>query len=99
MKAMVIPRPGVMEIRDVPTPKPGPYQALVKTEVMALCNATDRKLVEGHFPGMEQYPLVLGHENAGIVVETGAKVEQFKTCDRVIGGMVFGFEGTDPASG
>ena len=54
MKAMVIPRPGVMEIRDVPTPNPSPYQALVKTEVMALCNATDRKLVEGHFPGMEQ---------------------------------------------
>ena len=99
MKAMVVPRPGVMEIRDVPTPKPGPYQALVKTEVMALCNATDRKLVEGHFPGMEQYPLVLGHENAGIVVETGAKVEQFKSGDRVIGGMVFGFEGTDLASG
>ena len=88
-----------MEIRDVPTPKPGPYQSLVKTEVMALCNATDRKLVEGHFPGMEQYPLVLGHENAGIVVEAGEKVTQFKPGDRVIGGMVFGFEGTDLASG
>ena len=99
MKAMVIPRPGEMEIREVPTPRPGPYQALVRTEVMALCNATDRKLVEGHFPGIETYPLSLGHENAGIVVEAGDRASLFRPGDRVIGGMVFDFPGADLASG
>ena len=99
MKAMMIPTPGVMEIREVPTPKPGPYQALVKTEVMALCNSTDRKLIEGHFPGMEKYPMVLGHEDAGIVVELGEKVTQFKVGDRVIGGMVSEFGDPAIASG
>ncbi|MBQ9431886.1 MAG: alcohol dehydrogenase catalytic domain-containing protein [Kiritimatiellae bacterium] len=99
MKAMVIPRPGMMEVQEVPTPKPGPYQALVKTEVMALCNSTDRKLIEGHFPGMEKYPMALGHEDAGIVVEIGERVTQFKPGDRVIGGMVSDFGGTGIASG
>jgi L-iditol 2-dehydrogenase len=42
--------------------------------VACLCNATDRKLVDGHFPGVETYPLLLGHETAGIVEAVGAKV-------------------------
>jgi len=91
MKAMVIVEPGRFELREVAKPKPGPYQALVKVETMALCNATDRKLVEGHFPGMESYPMVLGHENAGLVVEVGEKVTCFRPGDRAIGGMVFDF--------
>lgn len=91
MKAITIPEPGKIEVREVEVPKPGPYQALMKVETMALCNSTDRKLVEGHFPGMETYPMVLGHENAGIVVEVGEKASCFKVGDRVLGGMVFDF--------
>ena len=91
MKALVIPEPGRFEVREVATPEPGPYQALMRVETMALCNATDRKLVEGHFPGMETYPMVLGHENAGIVEKVGEKATCFKVGDRVLGGMVFDF--------
>ena len=67
MKALVITEPGRFEVQEVATPQPGPYQALMRVETMALCNATDRKLVEGHFPGMETYPMVLGHENGKLV--------------------------------
>ena len=74
MKSLVVSEPGRFGVQEVATPEPGPYQALMKVETMALCNATDRKLVEGHFPGMETYPMVLGHENAGIVVKVGEKV-------------------------
>lgn len=91
MKAVVISEPGKLEIREVQIPKPGPYQALVRIETMALCNSTDRKLVEGHFPGIDAYPLVLGHENAGIVVEVGEKVISFRKGDRAIGGLLFDF--------
>ena len=91
MKALVITEPGRFEVQEVATPEPGPYQALMKVETMALCNATDRKLVEGHFPGMETYPMVLGHENAGIVEKVGEKATCFKVGDRVLGGMVFDF--------
>lgn len=64
-----------------------PYQALVKTEMVAICNATDRKLIEGHFPGEENYPMALGHENVGIVQEVGSQVKNFRVGDRVIGGL------------
>ena len=61
----------MVEIVELPEPTPGPYEALVKTEVACLCNATDGKLVAGHFPGVDTYPLTLGHESAGIVQAVG----------------------------
>ena len=82
MKAIAVTSPGQVAIVDTGIPTPGPYQALVKTDVACLCNATDGKLVAGHFPGVDQYPLVLGHEGTGIVQEVGAKVRNFKPGDR-----------------
>jgi threonine dehydrogenase-like Zn-dependent dehydrogenase len=95
MRAVVITKPGTIEIRSVKKPVPGPYQALVRTEVAALCNATDAKLIAGHFPGMDTYPLVLGHEGAGVVEAIGEKVRTFKVGGRAIGGMLSDFG--DPA--
>jgi threonine dehydrogenase-like Zn-dependent dehydrogenase len=88
MLAVTVSKPGTVELAEVPKPAPGPYQALVRTELASLCNATDRKLVEGHFPGVESYPLLLGHESAGIVEAVGEKVRTFKAGDRVIGGLL-----------
>ena len=99
MKAMVIEEPGTFGVREVPTPEPGPYEALVKIDTMALCNATDRKLVEGHFPGVDTYPLALGHENSGTVVKLGDKVHAFKVGDKAIGGLVGDFGDSGVASG
>lgn len=76
MKTVIVPAPGKIEIREVETPAINAYQALVKTEMVALCNATDSKLIAGHFPGVDAYPLALGHENAGIVVAAGEKVRK-----------------------
>ena len=69
MKTVIVPAPGKIEIRQVETPVINAYKALVKTEIVALCNATDSKLIAGKFPGVDTYPLALGHENAGIVVD------------------------------
>jgi threonine dehydrogenase-like Zn-dependent dehydrogenase len=89
MRTVAVLEPGKVAIVDTPVPQVGPYQALVKTEVAYLCNATDSKLVQGHFPGVEDYPLALGHESAGIVQKTGDKVRNFQVGDRAIGGLVF----------
>ena len=89
MQAVAVIEPGRLELVDVPEPKPGPYEARVKTEVACLCNATDGKLIDGHFPGVDTYPLLLGHESAGIVDAVGEKVRNFKPGDRVIGGLLF----------
>ena len=87
MKTVIVPAPGKIEIRQVETPVINAYQALVKTEMVALCNATDSKLIAGKFPGVDTYPLALGHENAGIVVAVGEKVRNFKVGNRAIGGF------------
>jgi len=99
MKTVIVEKPGVFGVREIAEPQIGPYQALVKTDVAALCNATDGKLIEGHFPGVETYPLALGHEGTGLIVKTGAKVRNFKTGDRAIGGLVFAFAEKGLASG
>jgi Zn-dependent alcohol dehydrogenase len=71
----------------------------VKTDVACLCNSTDGKLVAGHFPGVNTYPLILGHEGTGIVQAVGPKVRTFKVGDRVIGGLLFEFSDPHYASG
>jgi threonine dehydrogenase-like Zn-dependent dehydrogenase len=97
MLAIAVTEPGRIEVVDIPKPMPGPYEALVKTKVAYICNATDRKLVAGHFPGIgkEKYPLLLGHESAGIVESVGEKVRSFTPGDHVIGGLLL----TPPGAG
>lgn len=97
MLAVAVTEPNTLQIVDVPAPTPGPYQARVKTEAACLCNMTDRKLVQGAFPGVDQYPLLLGHETVGIVDAVGEKVRHFRVGDRVVGGLLL--TTTDPAYG
>lgn len=99
MRTIAVIEPGKVEVVDIEVPVPGPYQVRVKTEAACLCNATDGKLVSGHFPGVDRYPLVLGHESVGIVDTVGKKVRNFKEGDRVIGGLVFNFAESKYSSG
>jgi threonine dehydrogenase-like Zn-dependent dehydrogenase len=99
MRGVAVIEPGTVRIVELKKPVVGPYQALVRTEAACLCNATDGKLVTGHFPGVEKYPLVLGHESAGIVEEVGEKVRNIHPGQRVIGGLVFDFGDPQYASG
>jgi threonine dehydrogenase-like Zn-dependent dehydrogenase len=95
MYSVAVLEPNKVALVSLPDPAPGPYQARVRTEVACLCNATDRKLVQGHFPGVEHYPLLLGHETVGIVDAVGDKVRSFRVGDRVAGGLLL--QPTDPA--
>jgi alcohol dehydrogenase len=94
MYSVAVQKPDQLRIAEIPKPVPGPYQALVRTEAACLCNMTDRKLIEGHFPGVGQYPLLLGHESVGIVEAVGDKVTSFEPGDRVVGGLLL--DTTDP---
>lgn len=99
MRGVVVSEPNKVEIRELIKPVPGPYQALVKTDICAVCNSTDAKVVSGHFPGLSSYPLVLGHEATGIVEAVGEKVRHFKPGDRLLSGMLFEFSEKDLSSG
>lgn len=86
MRTLVINEQGELEVRQIPKPKYNENQALVKTISCGICNGTDTKLIHQTFKGvgMEQYPLMLGHEGVGEVVELGANVTSYKIGDKVL---------------
>jgi threonine dehydrogenase-like Zn-dependent dehydrogenase len=99
MKSVAVVEPNRIDIVDIPKPEPGPYDAVVKTEIAYICNRTDRKLIQGHFPGVDEYPLLLGHETAGIVESIGEKVITYKPGDRAIGGLLLNPTSPEYSSG
>ncbi len=99
MFTIAVKKNGKVELIDIPEPVVGLYDVKVKTEVAVLCNATDRKLVDGHFPGVEKYPLLLGHESVGTVVAVGEKVKNFKVGERAIGGLLLNSTNSEYESG
>lgn len=74
MKAAVITAPGVIEVQDVPQPKPGPGEVLLKVGASALCG-TDQRVLRGEKPVSVQ---IIGHELAGTVVELGEGVRDIE---------------------
>lgn len=74
--------PGVLGLAELGPPQPGQHEALVRMEACAICNSTDHKLLTGEFCG-GTYPVVLGHEVIGTVVEVGPDVTSFAEGDRV----------------
>lgn len=86
MRTLVVEKDGKLSIREVPKPKYNENQALVKMISCGICNGTDTKLIHGTFKGVEsrEYPLMLGHEGVGEVVEIGANVKSFKIGDKVL---------------
>jgi len=83
-KAIRIHTPGgpeVMKWEDVPTPEPGPNEALIKQEAVGL-NYIDVYFRTGLYKAPNM-PLVIGQEGAGTVVAVGANVTNAKPGDRV----------------
>jgi len=88
MKAVVITRfggPEVLEIRDVPTPQPGPDEVLVRVRSTALNRADLLQRAGGYAapPGAPQN--ISGLEFAGEVAELGTNARRWSKGDRVMG--------------
>jgi NADPH2:quinone reductase len=62
---------GAYRLEDVPTPRPGPGEVLLRVRYAAL-NPADRLLIEGRYPGAGQLPLTVGRDGAGVVHEAQA---------------------------
>ena len=65
--------------RDIPVPGEGAVR--LKVQACGICHS-DSMAKEGSYPGIK-YPLIPGHEVAGIVDAIGAGVAQWKVGDRV----------------
>ncbi|WP_069808400.1 acryloyl-coenzyme A reductase [Vulcanisaeta thermophila] len=80
MKAVVVTKPGVYEIREVDKPVINEGYVLIKVKYAALCYR-DLLQLRGYYPRM-RYPVILGHEAVGIVVDS--RDPRFKPGDRVV---------------
>lgn len=85
MRAIVLPRfggPELFELRDVPTPTPGPGQVLVRV-IASGTNPVDAKLRQnGTWAGL-QPPVIIGYDASGVIEQVGPGVTEFKPGDEV----------------
>lgn len=81
MRAIVVERPGLYGVKDVPEPHAGPGEVVVEVRACGLCG-TDVHIAHGEFPP-SPYPLTPGHEFAGVVVERGEGVTALSLGTRV----------------
>src|SRR5438309_4794157 len=85
MKAAYVNRtgpPDVIVYGDLPNPKPGPTECLVKVAAVDV-NPIDTYIRSGMIPAQLSFPYVIGRDLAGTVLEAGAEVKRFKAGDRV----------------
>jgi propanol-preferring alcohol dehydrogenase len=73
-------------VEEVPTPHPGHGQVLVRVEGAGFCHS-DLHVIDGEIPVLPRMPMILGHENAGIVEAIGPAVSGVTPGDPV---AVFG---------
>lgn len=71
------------ELMEVPEPKPGPGEVVIKVGGAGACHSDLHILYELDASGMWQLPMTLGHETAGWVHATGSGVEGLSEGDPV----------------
>ena len=82
MKAVLIKAYGsTFDYADSEIPKPGPDEVLIKVMASGLCS-TDLHILEGRM-NLGELPRIPGHEIAGIIVETGSAVCDWRIDQRV----------------
>ncbi|MDR0761336.1 MAG: zinc-binding dehydrogenase [Treponema sp.] len=86
MKGAYLPGNSTVVLKDMPIPKPGHGQALVKMKACTICGSDIRAIYREHTgKGAEGYQnVVAGHEPSGQVVEEGPGIRRFKKGSRVI---------------
>ena len=81
MRAIVLREPGSVAVEEVELDPPKAHEVLVRVAAAGVCHS-DVRLVDGEL-GEGRWPMVLGHEGAGVVESVGAGVEGLATGDHV----------------
>ncbi|HHM12764.1 MAG TPA: galactitol-1-phosphate 5-dehydrogenase, partial [Planctomycetaceae bacterium] len=81
MKALVLREYRKLEVTDFPQPEVGAGEVRIAVRACGICGS-DIHGYDGS-TGRRIPPLVMGHEAAGVVVETGPGVDAFRVGDRV----------------
>ncbi len=82
MKAAVLEGVGKFVLKEVPTPKAGFGEVVVRVRSCGICQ-TDYKAFTGERTNWNP-PMIPGHEMSGVVAEVGQAVSHFKKGDEVV---------------
>lgn len=85
MKALVFRGPNQIAIEEVPIPKLGPGEAVIRVTLTTICG-TDLHILKGEYP--VKPGLTIGHEPVGVIHELGVGVTGYKVGDRVLVGAI-----------
>ncbi len=77
------PETGSVEIREIDKPTIGEEDVLLEVANVGVCGSDLHQWTADHSWAVN-YPVVLGHEFGGHIVETGSKVTRWKEGDRVV---------------
>lgn len=82
---------GVFEVKDMPVPKPGRGEVLVRVKAASLCY-TDVAILNNKYKGRKPVPIpmIMGHEGTGVIHELGEGVDNVAVGDRVGLEVVYG---------
>ena len=83
MRAAELIAPRTFRLTDLPIEDPGEGEVQVRVEAVGICGSDLHAFSEGGVGGTPNvYPMVLGHEPAGVIVKTGAGVTGLAPGDR-----------------
>lgn len=71
MRAAVLEDRQVLTVREVPDPIPGRGDVLLEVRASAVCGSDIHRYLRGH----RTYPIILGHEAAGVIRSVGEDVD------------------------
>jgi D-xylulose reductase len=85
MKALVLEEKHKLSLRDIAVDQPlGPHDVRIALRAVGVCGSDVHYYQHGAIgPFVVREPMILGHEAAGVVVETGSEVTNLKTGNRV----------------
>jgi len=85
MRALVLERQRELSLREIDLPRTlGPGDVRIKIDTVGVCGSDVHYYTHGRIgPFVVKEPMVLGHEAAGTVIETGPGVTSLKVGDRV----------------
>jgi len=93
MRAFVVTAPNTFEIQDVAEPKAGTGEIVAQVERVGVCG-TDVEFFNGSMPylqdGQAKFPIRIGHEWSGTVIEIGEGVDKSLLGKKIISDVMMG---------